>query len=59
MATTMFDARELRHALVLAICGTAIIVALFALFVEAHPPSSEASLHLGNAPQVASRIGRP
>lgn len=55
MVTIMFDARELRHALVLAICGTAIIVALFALFVEAHPPSSEASLHAGESAQLASR----
>jgi hypothetical protein len=52
MVTIMFDARELRHALVLAICGTAIIVALFALFVEAHPPSS---LHAGESAQLASR----
>jgi len=45
----MFDARELRNALVLAISGTAIVVGLFALIVEADRPSHEASL--------SSRIG--
>jgi hypothetical protein len=59
MVTAMFDARELRHALLLAICGTAIVVALFALIVEAHPPSSEASLHFGKSQENALPIGRP
>ena len=54
-SAVMFDARELRNALVLAICGTAIVVALFALIVEANSPSHEALL----TPEVASRVGSP
>ena len=51
----MFDARELGNALVLAICGTTIVVALFALIVGANSPSHEASL----APEATSRVGSP
>ena len=50
----MFDARELRNALALAICGTAIVVVLFALIVGANS-AHEASL----TPEVASRVGSP
>ena len=33
----LFDLREVRRALVLAACGTAVIIGLFALFIAAHP----------------------
>jgi hypothetical protein len=42
-ALAMFDVREVQRALVLAALGTALIVTLFALLVEAHPPTGEAA----------------
>lgn len=39
----MFDLREVRRAFILASCGTAIVVWLFALLIKAHPVSDEAS----------------
>jgi len=42
METAMFDLREIRRAFILAACGTAIVVGLFALFVNSHPISDEA-----------------
>jgi hypothetical protein len=43
MRTAMFDLREVRRAFILASCGTAIVVGLFALFITAHPASDEAT----------------
>jgi hypothetical protein len=43
MRTAMFDLREVRRAFILASCGTAIVVWLFALLIKAHPVSDEAS----------------
>lgn len=37
----MFDLREVQRALLLAGLGTVIVIGLFALFVEAHPPADE------------------
>jgi hypothetical protein len=39
----VLDLREVQRALVLAVCGTAVVVGLFALFIEAHPPSDQAT----------------
>jgi hypothetical protein len=39
----VFDLREVRRALILAACGTAVVIGLFALFIEAHPPLEQAT----------------
>jgi hypothetical protein len=38
----LFDLGEVRRALILAACGTAVVIGLFALFIEAHPLSDQA-----------------
>ena len=38
----LFDLREVRRALILAACGTAVVIGLFALFIDAHPLSNQA-----------------
>lgn len=38
----VFDLREVRRALILAACGTAVVTGLFALFLQAHSPSDQA-----------------
>jgi hypothetical protein len=39
----VFDLREVQRALLLAACGTAVVIGLFALFIAAYPPSYEAT----------------
>jgi hypothetical protein len=46
-----FALREVRRALILSACGTAVVIGLFALFIEAHPLSDQA----GRQAQIGAR----
>lgn len=37
----LFDLREVQRALILAACGAAVVIGLFALFIAAHPLSDQ------------------
>src|SRR6185437_1253377 len=67
-AVAMFDLREVQRAVLLAGLGTAIVIALFALLIEAHPPADVAtgraikiaqtgSLHTAKVPDRQLRDG--